>query len=144
MKLTPSLIGLVTANMIPLGGILFLGWEAGPIVLVYWWENLIVGFYNILRMALLPVKHVGENLGKLFTILFFYLHYGGFCDDAPQVAPACRKLASRKGVNSRDSRALSLVRETRPPSFPAIQWSRAVCSQKATTSPSALITCEPG
>ncbi len=38
-----------------------------------------VGFYNILKMAFVKVSHPAEQLGKLFMIPFFTIHYGGFC-----------------------------------------------------------------
>ena len=74
-----SLVALITANLVPLGGVLFAGWDVSTIVLLYWTENLIVGFYNILRMATARVKNPAEHLGKFFMIPFFCVHYGGFC-----------------------------------------------------------------
>jgi len=63
---------------VPLFGAFFLGWEAFDIVLLYWAENLAVGFYNILKIAFVKVSHPIEHLGKLFLIPFFAVHYGGF------------------------------------------------------------------
>lgn len=74
-----SVLALVLANLIPIGGVLFLGWSAANIVLLYWAENLIVGFYAILRIAAMPVESPLEHLGKVFMIPFFILHFGGFC-----------------------------------------------------------------
>ena len=75
------LIALIVVNAIPLWGVLFLDWDAFLIVLLYWTENLVIGFYNILKMAFAcppgapqPVAH----LSKLFLIPFFIIHYGGF------------------------------------------------------------------
>jgi hypothetical protein len=42
----------VLANSVPLVGVLFLGWDAFFIVLLYWAENLVIGSYNILKMVL--------------------------------------------------------------------------------------------
>jgi len=78
------LIVLVAANAVPLFGVLFLDWDAFLIVLLYWAENLAVGFYNILKMALAAVPRqrgmprAAAHLGKLFLIPFFIIHYGGF------------------------------------------------------------------
>ncbi|MCX5638384.1 MAG: DUF6498-containing protein [Planctomycetota bacterium] len=72
------LLTLVAANTVPLWGVLFLGWDAFYIVLLYWAENLAVGFYNILKIAFVKVPHPVEHLGKLFFIPFFIIHYGGF------------------------------------------------------------------
>ncbi len=71
-------IVLVVANTLPLYGVCFLGWDVFYIVLLYWSENLAVGFYNILKIATAKVKHPIEHLGKLFLIPFFAVHYGGF------------------------------------------------------------------
>ena len=71
-------LALLAANMIPLVGVLFFGWSAFYIVLLYWAENLAVGFYNVLKMAFVKVRHPIEHLGKFFMIPFFMVHYGGF------------------------------------------------------------------
>lgn len=72
------LISLLGANAIPLLGVLFFKWDAFGIVLLYWSENVVVGFYNILKIALVKVKEPKEHLGKLFMIPFFMVHFGGF------------------------------------------------------------------
>jgi len=72
------LIALVAANTIPLVGVLFLDWEAFLVVLLYWAENLAIGFYNILKIAFSSVPHATKHAGKLFAIPFFMIHYGGF------------------------------------------------------------------
>jgi len=71
-------IVLVAANVLPLYGVCFLGWNAFHIILLYWSENLAIGFYNILKIAAAKVEHPVMHLGKLFLIPFFTVHYGGF------------------------------------------------------------------
>ena len=71
-------IVLVAANLLPLWGVYFLKWDAFYIILLYWSENLAIGFYNILKIATAKVRHPIENIGKLFCIPFFVIHYGGF------------------------------------------------------------------
>ena len=66
-------LALLLANLLPLFGVLWLGWDVGSIVVLYWVENLIVGAYTVLRMLT-----VGK-LGALPRIAFFCLHYGSFC-----------------------------------------------------------------
>jgi hypothetical protein len=73
------LIVLVAANLIPLWGVIFWDWDAFNVVLLYWSENIVVGFYNILKMAFAKVSKPAEQLGKLIMIPFFTIHYGGFC-----------------------------------------------------------------
>ena len=93
------IVALLVANMVPLWGVLFLGWDAFSIVLLYWAENLVIGFYNIAKMALsgtpspaelekitnksgkdLSQRTIGRlyHASKLFFIPFFVIHYGGF------------------------------------------------------------------
>ena len=73
LNLTPSQLALVLANLIPLFGVLYLDWDVGSIVVLYWLENLVIGGYTILKMLL------AGKFGALFNILFFIVHYGGFC-----------------------------------------------------------------
>ncbi|MBP6875185.1 MAG: hypothetical protein KBD56_03885 [Candidatus Eisenbacteria bacterium] len=78
-SLTLSAAALVAANLLPLAGVLFLHWDAATIVLLYWAENLVIGGYQVLKMALLKTEHPIQQLGKLVAIPFFCLHFGGFC-----------------------------------------------------------------
>ena len=68
-----SLLALVLANLIPLSGVLLLNWDVGAIVVLYWAENLVIGFYTIIKLLL------AAGLTGLFHSLFFLIHYGGFC-----------------------------------------------------------------
>ncbi|HUV39392.1 MAG TPA: DUF6498-containing protein [Planctomycetota bacterium] len=74
-----SLVALILANLLPLGGVIFAGWDAGTIVLLYWSENLILGFYTVLRMAFAKVGGLRRGAGRVFAIAFFCVHYGIFC-----------------------------------------------------------------
>jgi hypothetical protein len=78
-RATLSIAALTLANLVPLLGVVWLGWDAAAIVLLYWTENLVIGGYNILKMIVLKPKDPVEHLGKLFYIPFFCVHYGGFC-----------------------------------------------------------------
>jgi hypothetical protein len=77
-RLDIPVIALLAANAIPLFGVLFLDWDAFFIVILYWSENLAIGFYNILKMAFAAVPHPKEHLYKLSHIPGFAIHYGGF------------------------------------------------------------------
>jgi hypothetical protein len=72
------ILALLTANVIPLFGVLFFGWNVFYIVILYWAENVVIGFYNVLKMVFAAVPHPIVHLGKLFLIPFFIVHYGGF------------------------------------------------------------------
>ena len=66
------LLALVLANLIPVFGVLLLRWDVGAIVVLYWTENLVIGFYTLLKMLLTG------GTSALGYMLFFCLHYGGF------------------------------------------------------------------
>ena len=77
-KITPSIIFLSIANLFPIYGVLFLGWEVFIILFLFWMENLIIGFFNILRMLVVSPENPIKWLAKLFLIPFFTFHYGMF------------------------------------------------------------------
>ena len=77
--MTLSVAALVAANLIPLVGVFFFEWDIGPILLLYWSENLVVGGYNMLKILVRPAEHPMVYLGRLFPIAFFCFHYGAFC-----------------------------------------------------------------
>lgn len=64
---------LIAANLLPLAGALFFGWQVREILLVYWAESAVIAFYNALRMLLC---HSG--LGRLPLVAFFLVHFGVF------------------------------------------------------------------
>jgi len=75
-----SLIVLIAANLVPLVGVFAYGWNASVLVFLYWMENLIVGSFNILRIATAkPEEQGGGHALKLFLIPFFCIHFGIFC-----------------------------------------------------------------
>jgi hypothetical protein len=105
-RLTLSSASLLTANLAPLAGVLLLGWSVSSVVILYWFENVVIGVINIARMLAfspavgsLPAAFgasfartgkpaaVMEGLGsryvanglKLFLIPFFAFHYFFFC-----------------------------------------------------------------
>ncbi len=75
---TPSAAVLGLANFVPLLGVVFLGWEVFPILFLYWLENVIVGGFNVVRMATVSPRDIAAWVGKLFLIPFFVVHYGMF------------------------------------------------------------------
>ena len=87
-RLRSSALALVVANLVPVYGVLALGWKVAPIMVFYWTENLVVGFFNVqkMRCAQGPLNATGMTLnGRPVTegsrwalILFFILHYGLF------------------------------------------------------------------
>jgi hypothetical protein len=78
-RLTLSGAALVLANLTPLAGVAWLGWDAAVIVLLYWTENIILGTFIVLKMVLLPAEQPLHHLAKLLAVPFFGVHFGGFC-----------------------------------------------------------------
>jgi len=86
-----ALVALVVANLFPLAGVLFLGWSAWQILVIYWLENGVVGGFNVLKMmkaegsgdggTFRPMTIDGRSPGggsSATLIPFFCLHYGIF------------------------------------------------------------------
>ena len=68
---------LILANLVPLFGSLFFGWNLFSIIFIFWAENLVVGFYNIFRI----LKADGDKASigaKIGSSIFFTFHYGIF------------------------------------------------------------------
>jgi len=87
--LDPSLFTLLASNLVAIGLALAFGWSLLTIMLAYWAQSIIIGFFNILRILSLkdfstkgftinnrPVKPTQGT--KLITAVFFAFHYGGF------------------------------------------------------------------
>src|ERR1043166_7311521 len=73
-----STIFLLASNAVPLYGVLVLHWQIFPLVLIYWLENVVVGGYNVLRLAVAAPPSAGRWAGKLIVIPIFVVHFGVF------------------------------------------------------------------
>jgi len=73
---TVSAFALVAANLLPLVLVLLGYQDVGGLIVLYWAENLVIGFYTVLRMLAAGRGWALEKLGQSF---FFCLHYGMFC-----------------------------------------------------------------
>jgi hypothetical protein len=69
---SPSGLALIAANLIPLAGVLFFGWSLANVMVLFWAESAVIGFYTILKLA------VVGGVWSVFSILFFTAHFGGF------------------------------------------------------------------
>jgi len=47
-----SAVALVLANIVPLVGVLLWQWSVSSIIILYWFENVVIGVVNVLRMLL--------------------------------------------------------------------------------------------
>ena len=100
LKSQLSLYVIIASNLLPIFGILFLGWSMGSVMVLYWFENVIVGLFALLKMAFaqgqtgigmgkmtripsfrisfIPAS-VENTLTKLIGLPFFCVHFGMFC-----------------------------------------------------------------
>lgn len=98
--LTPSLLVLVLANLVPVYGTLFLGWDVFPLLVLFWLENVVIGLLNVPKMLLATGPVGGREWqaaarkmqedpsagslaawvwgARVFVVLFFCAHYGLF------------------------------------------------------------------
>lgn len=75
---SPSSLMLIGANLLPLYGVLVLGWQVFPVMLLFWLENVVIGMFNALRMLLADPTDLALWASKLFMVPFFCFHYGMF------------------------------------------------------------------
>lgn len=68
----PSVLALLGANLVPLVGVLFLGWDLGQVMVLFWAENAVIGFYNLLKLGYVA------KWATVFVGPFFLGHFGGF------------------------------------------------------------------
>ena len=95
-----AVVALILANLVPLVGVLWFGWDVWGILIIYWLENGIVGLFNILKMRKAAGPEDGSPMATLETrrrlsgyringrppsgadkaalIPFFVMHYGIF------------------------------------------------------------------
>jgi hypothetical protein len=74
----PGIIVLILVNLIPIFGVVFLGWKVFPILFLYWTENVIIGFFNVLKMACASPENGNSPAVKIPLMTFFCFHYGIF------------------------------------------------------------------
>jgi hypothetical protein len=76
--MSPSGAVLVLANLGPLIGVVILDWTVLSVFAIYWFENVIVGSFGLIRFFLvIPGSEAGWR-AKLFVVPFFVIHYGMF------------------------------------------------------------------
>ena len=71
-RTSPSTMALLAANLVPVFGVLMFGWSVGEVMLLFWAESAVIGFYNLCKMW------VVGRWATLFMGPFFIGHYGGF------------------------------------------------------------------
>ncbi|HEV7689912.1 MAG TPA: DUF6498-containing protein [Hyphomonadaceae bacterium] len=75
-----AIIGLV-ADLAPIIAVIFWGWGAAALIMLYWIENVVIGAYTVPRMIIASVGRHGPLglIGCIFGVPFFVFHYGMFC-----------------------------------------------------------------
>ena len=94
-----AVVALILANLVPLVGVLWFGWDVWGILIIYWLENGIYGLFNVLKMRraegsdespvaaaetrrqLSTFRMHGRSpsgSSKAVLIPFFIMHYGTF------------------------------------------------------------------
>ena len=63
---------LVASNLVPLAGVLLLGWDLGLVLLLYWAESAVILAFSLAKVALTA------GLAALFLVPFFVVHAGMF------------------------------------------------------------------
>jgi hypothetical protein len=69
---------LIAANVLPLIGVLFWGWDVFPLLALFWMENVVIGVLNAAKMLTADPRDPLMWGGKLFMLPFFCFHYGMF------------------------------------------------------------------
>jgi hypothetical protein len=58
--LHPSTLILLMANAIPVVGVVFWGWDAFVLLMLYWLETAVIGFWMVVRIATIETKSIGQ------------------------------------------------------------------------------------
>jgi hypothetical protein len=74
-----SVIGFAAVNMLAALAVILFDWNLFDLVLLYWVESLILGFYTILKMLYVDTANVGRDAQVFLAIPFFLGVYGFFC-----------------------------------------------------------------
>ena len=69
---SPTTLALIAANLLPLLGVLLFGWDLTHVVVLFWAESAVIGFYTVLEVC------VVAKLGALVVAPFFVAHFGAF------------------------------------------------------------------
>lgn len=80
-----AVASLVGVNLAPVVGVALLGWSLLDLMLLYWFENIVIGVYTLLKMVTTtgvdddaPRAPLGAFFHALFVTVFFAFHYGFF------------------------------------------------------------------
>ncbi|MFL5728061.1 MAG: DUF6498-containing protein [Cytophagaceae bacterium] len=70
------LLWILITNLIPVAGVLYAGWNVYEIVLMYWWETLVIGLFCLISLI---ISNAEKNLlVRGGFAVFFFVHFGLF------------------------------------------------------------------
>jgi hypothetical protein len=69
---TFSTLVLILANLVPVAGAVYFGWDLASVLVIYWAESGVIGFYNLCKILVIG------GWPALFSGIFFISHFGGF------------------------------------------------------------------
>lgn len=73
-------LAAIALNLIPLAGVIFWGWSAFALIVLYWLENIVIGVRTLASMAANALVSGGVSwIAAAFFGTFFIFHYGLFC-----------------------------------------------------------------
>lgn len=78
-----TVAAILLGNLVPVFGVAFLGWDGAQILILYWFENMIVGALTVpcilSARGETRVQSTGPKSGPVGLGCFFMFHYGMFC-----------------------------------------------------------------
>jgi hypothetical protein len=76
----PLVLAGLVIDLLPIYGVIAWGWNAVPLVMLYWMENVVAGIMTIPRLVISGASYGGFGfLAGAGLSLFFTFHYGLFC-----------------------------------------------------------------
>lgn len=76
----PLVLAGLAVDLFPIYGVIAFGWNAVPLVMLYWMENIIAGVLTLPRIFISGATFgVGGFAMGAFLCVFFVFHYGLFC-----------------------------------------------------------------
>ena len=79
--LQPSTLIMIAANLLPLIGVLFWIWDVFLLLVLYWFETAIMGFWIIVAILIDPYQTIGptaKQTSRMFLVPFLIAHAGVF------------------------------------------------------------------
>ncbi len=65
IRIYPSVLVLVASNLMPFLGVFFFKWDVFSLLILYWFESAVVGFYSILKLQKAAAVSTPEEINEL-------------------------------------------------------------------------------